>query len=178
VTRDSAGPSDAELLQGIAGADQWALHELYARHAPWLVLRLRRRCSDPDVVAEAVQDTFLAVWRKPQSYSGAGEVAAWIWGIGIRRLIGSLRKVSRRAQPEPTTEQTTPSAEERVLIGVEHGDLAGALDRLSPELRAVVRATILDGLTNREAAKLLGIPTGTLKTRMARARVELREALA
>jgi RNA polymerase sigma-70 factor, ECF subfamily len=53
-----------------------------------------------------------------------------------------------------------------------------ALDRLSPELRAVMQATVLDGLTTREAAKLLRIPQGTVKTRLMRARRELREALA
>jgi RNA polymerase sigma-70 factor (ECF subfamily) len=70
------------------------------------------------------------------------------------------------------------SAEDEVLVGVEHGDLGTALGRLSPELRAVVQATVLDGLTTKEAAALLGIPQGTVKTRAARARRELREALA
>ena len=70
------------------------------------------------------------------------------------------------------------SAEDLVLRGVEYGDLAGALRRLSPELRAVVQATVLDGLTTREAARLLGIPAGTVKTRMMRARGILREELA
>jgi len=69
------------------------------------------------------------------------------------------------------------SAEDEVLLGVEHGDLAGAIDRLSPELRAVVQATMLDGLTAREAGRLLDVPAGTVKTRMARARVQMREAL-
>ena len=70
------------------------------------------------------------------------------------------------------------SAEDRVLLGVEHGDLAGALDRLSPELRSVVQATVLDGLTTREAAQLLGLRQGTVKTRMMRARHVLRKELA
>ena len=70
------------------------------------------------------------------------------------------------------------SAEDRVLVGVEYGDLGGALDRLSPELRAVVEATVLDGLTTEEAGRLLGIPAGTVKTRMMRARAQLREDLA
>jgi RNA polymerase sigma-70 factor (ECF subfamily) len=69
------------------------------------------------------------------------------------------------------------SAEDEVLLGVEFGDLAGALARLSPELRAVVQATVLDGLTTREAARLLDIPPGTVKTRMMRARAQLREEL-
>jgi RNA polymerase sigma-70 factor (ECF subfamily) len=70
------------------------------------------------------------------------------------------------------------SAEERVMLGVEHGDLGSALAQLSPELRAVVQATVLDGLSTREAARLLGVPQGTVKTRMSRARVQMREALA
>ena len=61
---------------------------------------------------------------------------------------------------------------------MEYGDLAGALDRLSPELRSVVQATVLDGLTTKEAGQLLGLPTGTVKTRMMRAKAQLREALA
>jgi RNA polymerase sigma-70 factor (ECF subfamily) len=70
-----------------------------------------------------------------------------------------------------------PSAEEEALLGNEYGDLAGALNQLSPELRAVLQATVLDGLTAREAARRLGIPAGTVKTRLMRARQQLREAL-
>ncbi|MGH9274954.1 MAG: RNA polymerase sigma factor, partial [Acidimicrobiales bacterium] len=70
------------------------------------------------------------------------------------------------------------AAEEQVLGGIEHGGLAAAMADLSPELRAVLQATVLDGLTTREAAHLLGIPTGTVKTRAMRARSQLRGALA
>ena len=70
------------------------------------------------------------------------------------------------------------SAEEQVLFAVEYGDLGGALGRLSPELRAVVQATILDGLTSKEAAHLLGIPQNTVKTRLHRAKAQLRDDLA
>jgi RNA polymerase sigma-70 factor (ECF subfamily) len=70
------------------------------------------------------------------------------------------------------------AAEEQVLSGIEHGGLAAAMAGLSPELRSVLQATVLDGLTTREAAELLGIPAGTVKTRAMRARAELRGALA
>ena len=171
--------SDEALLEAVAGHDRGALRALYERHAPWLVLRLSRRCSDRSVVEEAVQDTFVAVWRRPQGFGGTGEVPAWIWGIGIRRLIDQLRRRSVTGRPfSLPARRAEPSAEEQVLLGVEYGDLAGALNRLSPELRAVLQATALDGLTMREAGRLLGIPTGTVKTRLMRARAELREALA
>jgi len=172
--------SDSELLAALATGDRTALKVLHDRHAGWLLLRLRRRCADRDLVDQAVQDTFVAVWRRPDAYRGSGEVGAWIWGIAIRRLIDQLRRHRPEAPlafPANSAEASAPSAEEHVLLGVEHGDLAGALNRLSPELRAVVQATVLDGLTTREASRLLGIPAGTVKTRMMRARAQLRGAL-
>ncbi len=170
--------SDAELLQAVAAGDRSALKALYDRHAAWLTLRLARRCGDRDVVDDALQDCFVAVWRQASRYDGSGEVAAWIWGIAIRRMIDSLRRRPAREIPLPERPQSAPSAEEQVLLGVEYGDLAGALNRLSPELRAVVQATVLDGLTTREAGRLLGVPSGTVKTRMMRARAQLRKELA
>jgi RNA polymerase sigma-70 factor (ECF subfamily) len=169
---------DDELLRAVAQGDRNALEALYRRHSPWLMLRLSRRCADPGLVEEVVQDTFVAVWRGAGRYRGAGEVPAWIWGIGIRRMIDGLRR-RPAGIPRATAEGALMvSAEDEVLVGVEHGDLGAALGRLSPELRAVVQATVLDGLTTKEAATLLGIPQGTVKTRAARARRELREALA
>lgn len=173
--------TDADLLLAVGDGDRAALEELYRRHAPWLAARLRRRCSDPGVVDEVLQDAFVAAWRGAGRYDGRGEVGAWLWGIAVRRLVDAVRR-----SPHPTTAllegidapDVVASAEEQVLLGLEHGALGPALDRLSPELRAVVRATVLDGLTTREAGRLLGIPAGTVKTRMMRARAQLREELA
>ncbi len=173
----NADLAEEELVAAVAGGDRDALRVLYDRHAPWLTLRLTRRCNDRDLVDSAVQDTFLAVWRTAAQYDRRGEVAAWIWGIGIRRLIDHLRRRPSREIAVREVE-VEPSAEEQVLLGVEYGDLAGALNKLSPELRAVVQATVLDGLTTKEAGKLLGIPAGTVKTRMMRARAQLREEFA
>jgi RNA polymerase sigma-70 factor (ECF subfamily) len=171
--------TDAELVALVAAGSSAALETLYGRHAGWLAIRLGRRCADPSLVDEVLQDTFVAVWRGAARYSGTGEPAAWMWGIAIRRLIDALRK---RPAPAFVVVETdldlVESAEDLVLLGVEHGDLAGALDRLSPELRAVVQATVLDGLTSREAGQLLGLKTGTVKTRMMRARAALRKELA
>ena len=109
-------------------------------------------------------------------------MSGWLWRIGARRLVDALRGDGARGRLRQTLARLRhrheASAEERVLAGVEHGDLAGALIRLSPELRAVLQATVIDGLTTREAAVLLGIPPGTVKTRALRARKRLREELA
>ncbi|GAB1328881.1 RNA polymerase sigma factor [Streptomyces sp. NPDC093260] len=175
--------SDGELLRRIAAErDRRAFEELYRRYAPWLAARLRGRCADPAMVDDVVQETFLAVWRGKAVYREDGDVAGWLWRIGARRLIDALRGDGARGRLRQALarlrHRDEASAEERVLAGVEHGDLAGALTRLSPELRAVLQATVIDGLTTREAAVLLGIPPGTVKTRAMRARKQLREALA
>jgi RNA polymerase sigma-70 factor, ECF subfamily len=169
---------DRELIAAIAEGDRDALAELYEQHAAWLVLRLSRRCRDRDVVDQVVQDTFLGVWRGAGSYNGSGEVGAWIWGIGSRRLVDHLRRRPRKVEVLSPDLSDGTTTEDLVLANVEHGDLGGALAALSPEFRAVIQATLLHGLSTREAAAVLGIPVGTVKTRAMRARAQLRKALA
>jgi RNA polymerase sigma-70 factor (ECF subfamily) len=171
---------DATLLRGVARGDERALAALYDRHAGWLTVRMTRRCAMPDVVDHAVQDTFLALWRDASSYRGGGEVAAFIWGIGVRRLIDAIRRESgaRRLPRAGAEPDVVVSAEDQVLVGIEHGRLGQALAGLSPELRGAIEATVLDGLTCAEAAVLLGVPEGTIKSRCHRARQALRAALA
>ena len=177
----AAESDDAALLRAAARGDEEALATLYDRHAGWLTVRMTRRCAMPDVVDQAVQDTFLALWREPGAYRGGGDVAAFIWGIGIRRLIDVIRRESN-SRPRPPWRAAEPevvvSAEDQVLVGIEHGRLGQALADLSPELRGAIEATVLDGLTCAEAAVLLGVAEGTVKSRCHRARVALRAALA
>jgi RNA polymerase sigma-70 factor (ECF subfamily) len=185
--RAAGGPElpssdDASLLRAAGRGDEQALARLYDRHAGWLLVRMQRRCASPDTVDQALQDTFLALWRHAGQYRGQGEVSAFIWGIGIRRLIDAMRADARprraqQASRDARAAELVHSAEDEVLLGVEYGRLGPALSQLSPELRAAIQATVLDGLTVAEAARLLGVPAGTVKSRCHRARIQLREAL-
>jgi RNA polymerase sigma-70 factor, ECF subfamily len=170
-------PSDEMLLLAVAERDIGAFRTFYERHVGWLSIRLARRCNDRDLVADAVQDSFVAVWWKPGGYRGDGDIAAWLWGIAIRRLVSRLR---RRTDIAVVFEgnQTSPAAEDQVLLSVEYGDLGEALSRLSPEMRAVIQAVVLDGLSAREAAQLLHVPVSSVKTRLHRAKAHLRATLA
>src|SRR3954449_9859460 len=140
--------TDVELLAAVAAGSSDALAALYRRHAAWLTLRLTRRCADSTGVDEVLQDTFVAAWKGAGRFSGEGQVAAWLWGIAIRRLGGAVRRRpppapppralvdACRRRPAPAQQldermcdrQLVESAEDRVLLGIEHGDLAGALD--------------------------------------------------
>jgi RNA polymerase sigma-70 factor (ECF subfamily) len=169
---------EGALLQRIARGDRAAFDELYRRAAPWLTVRLRRRCADPDIVAEVVQDTFLAVWRSAAGQD-EGSALGWLWTIAAHRLVDAFRRRARqeRVPVVQTQETVAPAAEEQALNGGIEPDLERALLQLPPELRQVLCAMVLDGLTTRETSLLLGMPEGTVKTRARRARIALREAL-
>ena len=162
-----SAPADAELIAAMARGEHRALEDLYHRHARWILERLHRRCADADLVDTALQDTFISAWRSAARYrAGAGEVGAWLWSIAVRRLIDQMRR--RRAplpvpswpEPEPPPPAGTPAAE--LLAG------------LPADLHAVATAVYIDQLTTAETATLLGIPHGTVKSRLSRTRTLLR----
>ncbi|GAB6899094.1 RNA polymerase sigma factor [Kineosporia succinea] len=176
---------DAALLRRVSRGDRAAFDELYRRTSPWLLVRLRRRCSDDDLVAEVLQDTYLAVWRAAGSFSGRSDgedtSAGWLWTIASHRLVDAFRRRARHAAETPTEEEplvaTEPAAEDVVLRGHVSGEMEQALLALPPELRQVLSHMVLDGLTARETSVMLGVAEGTVKTRVRRARLALREAL-
>lgn len=168
--------SDVELVRQVAAGERGSLEELYRRHAPWLTARLQRRCADAELVDTAVQDTFLAVWKQAARYESTGEVGAWIWTIGIRRLIDQLRK---RPPPTPAGDDHIFRAviAEEIPLALADTELGQAFGQLATELQHVLAAIAFCGLTNAEAARVLGIPTGTVKSRLSRARKQLRQML-
>lgn len=174
-------PSDDALLRRIGRGERAAFEMFYDRHAAWLAVRIQRRCAgDAELTADVLQETFLAVWRAAGSYRGRGQSGGWLWSIATRRLIDVYRRRAARAQVvEPLDDDvaTSPSAEEEALADTYDAVLATALGRLSPEMWAVLQATVLDGLSVRETAVLLDVPEGTVKSRAVRARRQLREAL-
>jgi RNA polymerase sigma factor (sigma-70 family) len=152
-------PSDERLLLAVAEDDMGAFRTLYERHAGWLAIRLTRRCNDRDLVADAIQDTFVAVWQRPQGFRGDGDIAAWLWGIAIRRLVSRLRTRSSVAAVFENAE-AAPAAEDQVLLSVEYGDIGQALARLSPEMRAVIQALAGNVLLGFAAACVIRTRTG------------------
>lgn len=169
------------LLRLVARGDRAAFEEFYRRTSPWLAVRLRRRCADDDIVAEVMQETYLAVWRAADAFVGAGvggSAMGWLWTIAARRLVDAFRRRARDAQPRAAmTVAPMPAAEDVVLDSMVGDPMWTALQHLAPELRQVLQAMVLDGLTVRETSVLLGVPEGTVKTRARRARIALREAL-
>lgn len=183
VVKQSPNSADEdELVRRIAVGDRGAFDELYRRTSPWLLVRLRRRCADDDVVADVMQETYVAVWRAAGSFAGSvtsGSAVGWLWTIAAHRLVDAFRRRARLSQVPAVSlaETVAPAAEDEVMAARLGQDLEQALLVLPPETRQVLRAMVLDGFSARETSLMLGVPESTVKARARRARIALREAL-
>ena len=176
----SVAAADDELVGAGAAGDRRALELLDRRHAPWLAGRLAARTSSRDLAEEALQDTFLAAWRGARGYHGTGEVPAWLWGIARRRLAS----LARRNRPsafslEVAADRVDPAAgpEEAALGRDASARIRRAVDHLPPEQRAAITAVVYQGNSIEQAARATGVPEGTIKSRLHRARLRIREEL-
>jgi RNA polymerase sigma-70 factor (ECF subfamily) len=168
---------DATLIAAIRGDDDAALRELFDRHAPWVAARLRR-VLPADAVEDVVQETFVAVWRGHDRYAGTGAAQAWIWGIARRQAAAWTRA---RGHPPVELGEDVPAADaDPAAVAIRRTDLAAALRTLGPagsEQRELVRMIYDDERPVAEVARTLGIPPGTVKSRLFTARKRLRTAL-
>jgi RNA polymerase sigma-70 factor, ECF subfamily len=169
--RVTTGTADDELVRAVAGGDRRALELLYRRHAPWLAGRLAARTSSRELAEEALQDTFLAAWRGAHAYHGSGEVSAWLWGIARRRG-GSLSLEVAGERVDPAT-----GPEEAVLGRDASTRIRLAVDHLPAEQRAAITAVVYEGQSIQQAALAAKVAEGTVKSRLHRARLHIREEL-
>src|SRR5215469_7370863 len=139
---------DDELISAIAGGDDTALRELFARHAPWLAARLRSMLPAAEV-EDVLQESFLAVWRGARGYHPEGSPGGWLWGITRRQAALWLR----RRGPEGSTTQEVwrlmyledrTVSEVAGLMGVPEGTVKSRAHRVRQLMRAVLRP-VADG---------------------------------
>ncbi|HEX6122873.1 MAG TPA: sigma-70 family RNA polymerase sigma factor [Ktedonobacterales bacterium] len=174
---------DRALLARIAEGDEQALKCLYASYRPRLWSYLWRLLDqNPERTEEVLQDVLLAVWRHAHSYRGEAQVATWLFRIAHNCAINArradLRHASHRAPLDDDDDGETlaelamdESYEERVL---DQMLLMEALGQLSPKHREVLELAFAQGFTAEEIAHILGVPVGTVKSRLTYARRALR----
>jgi len=139
---------------------------------------------------DAIQDAFLSALRHVDQFKGRAKLSTWLTTIVINSARMKLRRRSPQVQvalDEPCSEQnlspadmvsdTRPDPEEMYRKRQIAETVAHATVRLSPTLRTTFRLRDVDGLSIRETAHLLGVPTGTVKARLARARRRLRQVI-
>lgn len=162
----------AQFLRG----DASAVRALYDRYGRAIFSIAFRALGDRSLAEEAVQLTFLQAWRAAGRFDVERDPAPWLYAIA-RRVAVDLHRRERRHDSnhlEPEVAVLPPSFE-----GLwEAWEVRAALDKLSDDERAVMRAIHFLGLTHGEAAERLGIPVGTVKSRSYRAHRRMAELLA
>lgn len=167
---------DAELLSRHVNGDPHAFGELVARHRDRLWAVALRTLGNPDDAADAVQDALLSAYRGAAGFKGNSAVTTWLHRIVVNACLDLIRrKSSRPTQPLPDE----PSAPATDVIGDRETSLTvtAALRSLPVEQCTAVVLVDIEGFSVEEASEILGVPTGTVKSRCARARARLAERL-
>jgi RNA polymerase sigma-70 factor, ECF subfamily len=167
--------ADDQLLALVALRDQEAFHQLYQRYANAVYRYALSILRAPHLAEDVLQETMLAVWKSAHSFRGRSKVLTWILGITRNQAHNALRKESKGSRLPENDSSNGSSDPTRSM----HRDLCvqAALELLSPQHREIMHLVFYEGLTVREAANLLGIPEGTVKSRMFHARQALAKEL-
>lgn len=174
-------PSDVALLAGVAAGDRAAFAALFERYAGRLKAHVLRAGAGRDDADEIVQDVMVSVWRRAASFDpDRAAVSTWIYAIARNRRIDGLRR-AHRPRPDPLDPTFDPEPEpdglDRVSRVEREAALRAVLADLAPEQRAVLVAAFYDGRSHAEIAAALGLPLGTVKSRIRLAFQRLRGAL-
>ena len=173
--------ADEELLAAIARGDEQALAALYDRYgriAYGLALRVLR---DPALAQDAVQDAFLAAWRTAAGFDPArGNARTWLLTLVHRRAVDLVRREERR-RGDPLDDAPLASGDatdEAAEVRDERRRVQGALAQLTRDQREALELAYYGGLSQSELAERLGVPIGTVKSRMFAGLGRLRDLLA
>ena len=180
------GPEDEECMRELARKRPGALQPLFARYAP-LVFHIASQSLDPAAAEDIMQDVFLAVWRKADTYDPKrGALRPWLLQIAHFRILNELRARSRRPHLDPDVDaeivdelpDTTAEPVEAAWQSYRQEAVRAAVNRLPPAQRQALSLAFFDDLTHDQVAAALNLPLGTVKTRIRAGVQKLRYMLA
>ncbi|MDD7936966.1 sigma-70 family RNA polymerase sigma factor [Actinomycetospora lutea] len=179
--------TDATLVERISERSAEALAQLYDRFGRPAYSLARRICVDESLAEDVVQEAFLVVWRDPGRFDPArGTVASWFLTLVHHRAVDAVRREATRrkrtAPPSPDGDDWNippgPGADQAALGAVVAGKVRDALAELPADQREALALAYFGGYTQREVASLVGVPLGTVKSRMFSGTQKLRAILA
>jgi RNA polymerase sigma-70 factor (ECF subfamily) len=171
---------DTSLIRRIARGERDALADLHARYRLPLFRYLLGLSPDWGLAEELLQDTLVAVWKSARSFKGQSSVRTWVFGIARRQAYNTLR---RRGTPVTDlvdlddTCANEPGPEDILLTKIAYDHLLSVMGRLAPAQREVLVLTFVNELSYQESAAVMGVPIGTVKSRLNKARHVLRSLL-
>jgi RNA polymerase sigma-70 factor (ECF subfamily) len=176
----SADEEEARLILGIAAGDRAALSLLYSRIGGPLMGYLVHLTSDYGLAEELLQDTLLAVWTSAATFAGRSRPRTWLFGVARRQAHNTLRRHSIPLVHADEEEELAllqdpgPGPEDAVLAHAGQAEMAAALARLSTAHREVLVLAVVQGLPQHDLVEILGVPIGTVKSRLHAAKRALR----
>ena len=182
-----SGLDDEGLMQRLFYRDLEAFRALYNRYGSLVYSTSLRVVRDAQLAEDMVQEIFIRIWRKPESYlPQRGRFVTWLTSVTRNRAVDEIRSRNRRFRHETAS----PEEQEREFPGPEGDDPAltaelsdqrrlvvAALSGLPPEQRQIIELAYFGGLTQAEIAQRLSQPLGTVKTRIRLGMQKLRAAL-
>lgn len=173
---DEADAEDRRLLSAHLDGDRDAFGRLAARHSTRLFAVAVRTLGDREEAADAVQDALISAYRKAGSFRGEARVSTWLHRIVVNACLDRARR--RAVRPTvPLPEREPPARRDELGDRETSLDVQAALAALPEEQRAAIVLVDLEGLPVAEAALVLEVPTGTVKSRCSRGRARLAVSL-
>ncbi|MFI7615642.1 RNA polymerase sigma factor SigM [Nonomuraea terrae] len=168
--------TDAELLTAHINGDPHAFSEIVKRHRDRMWAVALRTLGDPDEAADAVQDAFVSAYRKAGSFRGEAAVTTWLHRIVVNACLDRMRRKSVRPVADDelieAAERETPMPDQTLEREVSM-EVSAALKLLPGDQRAALVLVDMMGYSVEDAAQVLQVPSGTVKSRCARGRAKL-----
>ncbi|MCW2837897.1 MAG: polymerase, sigma subunit, family [Marmoricola sp.] len=189
---NDGGTDDVALLRAHVAGDPAAFGVLFTRHRDRLWAVALRTTGNTEDAADALQDALISAFRRAESFRGDSAVTTWLHRIVVNACLDRLRRAKVRsadALPDDLEEQVARGSvvaagnqgsdpEAQALAGDLRHRLLAALEQIPPDQRAALVLVDMEGLSVQEAAAILDVPVGTIKSRCARGRARLAVLLA
>ncbi len=181
--------SEQEFVQRLKTGDPSAYEELIEKYADMVYRVAYRILQDPDDAEDAMQETFLTVYRRIHSFRGDAKLSTWLYRLATNTALDMIRARQRKRSKDVVWDETeeeggpipdtfTPLPEELLLQQEVAELIEEAISQLSPKLRTAFVLYELEGLPMKEVADVLGISESAAKVRVHRARAQLQRYLA
>ncbi len=170
---------DLDLIRRMQAGDDDAVRDLYALYGQRLYAYALRLTNDPATAEDVTQNTLVTAWHTARTFRAEGRLIAWLLGIVHHTAMKAIRNSTNYLDDvaEETIREDQPSPEEQAQVRDERRWVRQGMQSLSPEHRAVLELVFYQELSLNEAAQVLSIPVGTVKSRLSYARSHLRGVL-
>jgi RNA polymerase sigma-70 factor (ECF subfamily) len=166
------------LIVRIAGGDRLAMQTLFARHRTAIYRWLLRLVGNEATAEDLLSEVFLDVWRQADRFQARSSVSTWLMAIARFKAL-SARRVRKDAELDETIEATVadPSDNPEIMLQKKNRDalVREALNSLTPDHKEIIDLVYYHEKSVDECAQILGVPSGTVKTRMFYARKKMAE---